>query len=277
MLLVVALTACTPPDRLPLDLRVMSFNIRYGTAPDGGDAWSFRDDFVADVIKTYRPDVLGVQEALRFQLDELHGLLPGYGEVGVGREDGGEQGEYAAILYDSLKVELVDQETFWLSDTPHEPGSTSWGNDYTRICTRATFMDRVSKRTFAVFNTHWDHVSQESREQSAELIMAVIRHRTRLRRVILTGDLNAGEKNPAFQRLIRQSRNGLVDTFRQLHPTADSVGTFNGFEGRTQGDKIDVVLASKDWTVSGATIDRSQRNGRYPSDHFPVTATIRLP
>lgn len=257
------------------DLRVMSFNIRYGTAQDGDDAWPHRRDLVFATIRDAAPHVVGVQEALAFQLDEIQQALPRYLRIGVGRDDGREAGEYAAILIDGERLDVVDQGTFWFSDTPGEPGSMHWGNRIARICTWARLRDLESGRAFYVYNVHWDHESQPSRERSAALLVERIASRDAPGDpVIVTGDFNAGESNPAFRALVND---GLADTFRAVHPERTDVGTFNGFRGATGGEKIDAVLASKEWTVIDAAIEQRNRDGRYPSDHFPVTATLRPP
>jgi endonuclease/exonuclease/phosphatase family metal-dependent hydrolase len=261
-------------------LRVMTFNIRYGTALDGQDAWPLRRGLALRVIRDFAPDVLGLQEALRFQLDEIEQALPQYGEVGVGRDDGVRAGEYAAILHDKGRLTLLDRGWFWLSDLPGVPGSMTWGNRYPRIVTWAHFSDRVSSATFYVFNTHWDHESQISREQSARLLRERIMARAVPEDpVLLTGDFNTGEDNPAFQTLTGSPGDThgtfpLVETFRALHPSAEQGGTFHAFHGGRGGAKIDAVLASPDWQVLAADIVHTNDNGRYPSDHFPVTATL---
>lgn len=282
-LFVCLVAACTsgesPPAKGSDDaaLRVMSFNVRYGTADDGDDSWPLRRDLVMRTIADFGPTVLGVQEALRFQLDEIADAFPGFGEVGVGRDDGAEAGEYAAILYDTGRLELLDSGTFWLSDTPEVVASTSWGNGITRIVTWARFRDMEGAddgATFYVFNAHWDHESQPSRLRSAGLMLERIAGRDPLDPVLVTGDFNAGESNAAFRALL--DGDDLRDTFRALHPEATATGTFNGFTGERSGDKIDAVLVSPDWMVTEATIVRSNDDGRYPSDHFPVTAVVRL-
>ena len=259
-------------------LRLMSFNIRYGTARDGADAWPRRRGLVAEVIREFRPGAGGLQEALHFQLVELEELLPAYDWVGVGRDDGAEAGEYAAILYRRDRLEVLDQGTFWFSDTPDIPGSTSWGNDLPRICTWARFRDRTRKETFLHFNVHWDHRSQASRERGAHLLLDRIR---RIRRqgepVVVTGDFNAGEDNPAFRTLLEDPDVPLRDTFRVLHPEEEAVGTFHGFRGDTEGEKIDAVLADPSWNVQEAAIQRWRQAGAYPSDHYPVTAVLGWP
>jgi len=257
------------------ELRVVTFNIRYGTAPDGDNAWPNRRGLVVEVIRDLHAAVLGVQEALGFQLDEISEALS-LEVVGVGRDDGVREGEFAAILVDPSRLDVLDHDTFWFSDTPETPGSASWGNRVTRICTWARLRDRASGRSFYLFNVHWDHESQPSRERSAGLLLERIAARDHPDEpVIVTGDFNAGEANPAFRKLIESPAVGLRDTYRELHPDARRVGTFNGFEGERDGDKIDAILVSEGWCVVEADIVRIARGGRYPSDHFPVRATVR--
>lgn len=260
-------------------LSVMTFNIRYGTAGDGPDAWTHRRDLVADIIRRHDPDVVGVQEALRFQLDFLLEQLPDYAYCGVGRSDGAEAGEFAAVLFRTDRMELIEQKTFWFSETPEAPGSTSWGNRIPRICTRALLRDRATDASFVLFNVHLDHQSQPSRYRSIQLLRERMASWIAVP-VIVTGDFNAGESSEEM-RLLRDGRPGtrdmpFVDTFRVRRPDADAVGTFNGFAGTRTGEKIDGIFARPDCTVLSAAILHDERDGRYPSDHFPVTATIRL-
>jgi endonuclease/exonuclease/phosphatase family metal-dependent hydrolase len=240
------------------------------------------------VIRDHSPDVLGSQEVLRFQLDELRDALSGYGEIGIGRDDGEEAGEYSAILYRTDRLRLIEHGTFWFSDSPTVPGTTSWGNSIPRICTWARFEDRRSGRAFYLYNLHLDHQSQASRERAVELLTEYVSNREYADPYVVTGDFNAGESNVAMRylrgevaRAHESSTNApeplrLRDTFRALHPTIADVGTFNGFEGTTTGEKIDAVLVSGEWKVLRATIIQAQENDRYPSDHFPVVATIAL-
>ena len=258
-------------------LRVMTFNVRYGTASDGQDAWPHRRAQLLRLVAGYDPAVLGLQEALKFQVDEIRAAMDEPGEVvGVGRDDGAEAGEYSAILYDRGRLTLLDQGTFWLSDTPTVPGSTSWGNRITRIATWARFRDPASDLSFYVVNTHWDHESQNARERSARQIVDWIAAHAAGQPLLLMGDFNAGEANPAFTTLLGADDPGvrLRDTFRAVHPNARPVGTYHGFTGGRTGEKIDAVLASPGWEVLDAAIVLANEDGRYPSDHFPVTATL---
>lgn len=252
----------------------MTFNIRYGTARDGEDSWSSRGRLVMALLRRQAPDVIGLQEALRFQLDEIGGSLPGYAEVGVGRDDGRTRGEYAAILYRADRFQATASGTFWFSDTPEVPGSMSWGNRITRICTWARLVERASGRAFYVFNVHLDHESAPSRERSATLLVERIARRSSPDPVVVTGDFNAGESDAPVRHLAER---GFIETFRARHPVAQDVGTFHGFRGGTTGAKIDFVFASPAWMVRAAAIDRTHQRNRYPSDHYPVTARLVLP
>lgn len=268
-----------------LRIQAMTFNIRYGTANDGPDHWEHRRHLVFDRIRQSRADVIGLQEALHFQIRQILDAVEGYASIGVGRDDGAYRGEFSNILYRTDRFRPDACGTFWLSDTPTVPGSTSWGNTITRICTWARLVEKDSGRAFYMFNVHLDHQSQPSREKSAALIARRIADRAHPNEpIILTGDFNAGEQNPAILYLKGKGSapDGgktpmiLVDSYRVLHPEAESVGTFNGFKGRTDGDKIDYVFVQPKTQVIDAEIDRTNEDGRYPSDHFPVTATVVL-
>lgn len=259
----------------PASLDVMSFNIRYGTANDGENRWEARRELLFEVIRDQNADVAGLQEALASQIDEIVAAVPSYGVIGVGRDDAARKGEYAAILYRRDRLHVAQSGTFWFSDTPDVPASKSWGNRITRICTWARLVDRGGK-AFWVYNVHLDHESQPSRERS----VALLRERIDARAfpgepVIVTGDFNVGEKNPALAALT--AGGAFVDTFRVAHPDEAPAGTFTGFRyGQTGGDKIDYIFVQPGASVLSAAIVRTSRGDRYPSDHFPVVARITL-
>jgi endonuclease/exonuclease/phosphatase family metal-dependent hydrolase len=270
------------------DWVVMSFNIRYAAANDGENNWDKRKDQACDVVRRHGPDLVGLQEALRSQIDDLRAALPEYGEIGVAREDGETKGEYSAILYRKDRFDVDGSGTFWLSDTPEVPGSITWGNACTRVCTWARLLPKSSGKPLYMFNTHLDHISQLSREKGIALIMSRLSRRKHPDPVVLTGDFNAGENNAVVRYLKGERRlevvsNGasqnplpLVDTFRLLHKDASDVGTAHGFKGGRTGNKIDYIFVQPGVEVLGAEILRDNRDNRYPSDHFPITAAIRF-
>jgi endonuclease/exonuclease/phosphatase family metal-dependent hydrolase len=276
--------AATP--NAPLD--VMSYNIRYGTANDGDNGWTKRREMLFALLRSENADLIGLQEALRSQVDEILAAVPGYAAVGVGRDDGKAAGEASTILFRATRFNVASSGTFWYSDTPELPGSKHWGNRITRVATWARLIDRDGS-AFYFFNTHLDHESQPSREKSTALLLDRITARAvPSEPVVVTGDFNSGESNAALKVLVGPdgpaavpatgaSAPPFVDTFRALHRDAKEVGTFTGFKfGSTTGDKIDYVLVTPGTTVLSSGIVRTAQDNRYPSDHFPVVARIQL-
>ena len=273
-----------PPDVEGKSLTIVSYNVRYGTANDGADHWSRRRGRLFELLAELDADLLGLQEALDFQIAEILAAQPRYAAVGVGRDDGRAAGEHAPILFDRERLRVADAGTFWFSDHPEVPGSATWGNRIPRIATWARFVDREGG-TFFHWNVHLDHQSQPSRERSTEMLASRIASRSPIDPVVITGDFNAGEDNAAMATLVdtpgydASPRSApFLDTFRVLFPTAESVGTFGGFDpAQTTGPKIDYVLVQPGASVLEAAIVRWHRDDRAPSDHFPVLARVRLP
>ncbi len=270
------------------NLLVMSFNIRDGNANDGENRWANRRGMVCDVIRRYEADLVGLQEAHRFQIDQIVETLPEYGWIGIGREDGQARGEHSAILYRKDRLGVADAGTFWFSDTPEVPGSITWGNACTRICTWGRFVHESSGQAFTLYNLHLDHVSQPSREKSAALLARQIDERADDDPVIVTGDFNAGEHNYVIRYLtgrmalalddgrVSRMSTPLVDTYRLVYPGAAPAGTFNGFQGDRSGDRIDYIFVQPGVQVLDAKIIYDNENGRYPSDHFPIVALLSV-
>jgi endonuclease/exonuclease/phosphatase family metal-dependent hydrolase len=253
-------------------IRAMTFNIRFSTAADGENSWPNRRELLLDVVREANPQILGMQEALRDQLDLILEKFPHYSAVGVGREQDG-AGEYSPLVYDRTRFDVLESETFWLSNTPTVRASKSWGNEITRICTWARLLDRTSNQVIRVYNTHWDHVSQPARLKSGELIAKRLRIAAKNEPLIVMGDFNVDTNNPAREPLAEA---GLRDSFAEVHPQQANEGTFHAFTGKSNSGKIDAILVSQQWQVLDAAIIKSERDGRFPSDHFPVTATLQL-
>jgi endonuclease/exonuclease/phosphatase family metal-dependent hydrolase len=278
-LILAASLALAAQSREAPPVSVMTFNIRYATDRDAENRWTARRRMLTDLLRKQNPDLIGVQEALDAQLSDILRAVPGYAVAGVGRDDGREAGEYSAILFRSSRFRVAEAGTFWFSATPEAIASRTWGNRIPRICSWARLIDQNGQPLW-MYNVHLDHESQPSREESVRLLLQRIRSRSDASEpVIVTGDFNVGEGNPALEPLVGRSAGSppFVDTFRMLHPDEKEVGTYTAFEfGRTKGDKIDYVLVEPGTEVLRAEILRFSRNKRYPSDHFPVTASIRL-
>ncbi len=280
--LLLLLIASTTVAADPTPVRVMSFNIRYGTARDGDDHWDKRKQFLADTIAAFDPDLLGTQETLAFQRDYLAEKLTGYEAFGVGRDDGQEKGEMAALLFRKERFEKTGGGHFWLSDKPDTVGSKGWDAALPRIATWVKLTDRTDPKGKPVLflNTHFDHLGKKARAESAKFIRAWLGEREASCRVVVTGDFNAGEGSDPYTALFADADgkpSPVIDTFRTLHPTrGKEEGTFNGFKATAiTGERIDWIAASRDWNVRLAGIDRTVKDGRVPSDHFPVTAVLR--
>jgi endonuclease/exonuclease/phosphatase family metal-dependent hydrolase len=260
------------------EIRVMSYNIRYGTARDGVNHWSKRKDFLVDTIKKYDPDLLGTQETLADQRDYLAKALPGYGLLAAGRDDGKEKGEMAALYWREARFEKTDGGHFWLSETPDKVGSRGWDAALPRIVTWVKLKDRKAPdaKPLLYLNTHFDHKGVKARLESAKLIREKMAKLGEGCDVILTGDFNAAEGSAPYKALFADA-SPLVDTFRVAHPTpSKEEGTFSGFKAdATRGARIDWIGVSSVWKVLGAGIDRTAKDGRTPSDHFAVTAEVR--
>jgi endonuclease/exonuclease/phosphatase family metal-dependent hydrolase len=267
------------PSTAPLDVEIMSFNIRYGTAKDGPNGWVHRSEMVLDVLRERGPDIVGLQEALQFQLDEIEEALPWFSHVGVGRDDGKTAGEFAAILYDERRFSVAGEGTFWFSSTPDTPGSMSYGNQLPRICTWAKLTDRVTGRSLYVYNLHLDYAAAESRMPSVRQLMERIEADATDAPVVITGDFNMDESAPEVRLITDRPADAAlrwVDSYRVLFPDRALSGTFGNFRGNRNHWKVDFVFVPAAAQVVSAEIVHDNMNGRYPSDHFPVTTRLRI-
>jgi endonuclease/exonuclease/phosphatase family metal-dependent hydrolase len=263
------------------DVRVMSFNLRYGTAKDGENHWDKRKEFLVETIQAFRPDLLGTQETLGFQRDYLAEKLPEYESLGVGRDDGKSTGEMCALFYRRDRFEKVDGGHFWLSETPEKVGSKSWDSSLPRMVTWVQLKDRLADdQRITFFNTHFDHRGMVARLESAKLIRRKLAEVGDGGALVLTGDFNADEGSKPYEALFAEAErqaSPVVDSFRVFTPTkGDDEGTFSAFNAtHVGGNRIDWIGVSRDWQIVSAAIDRTARNGRTPSDHYPVTAILR--
>lgn len=275
-------SAASQTGKATTDLRVMSYNIRYGTAKDGENHWDKRKEFLVETIKAFNPDLLGTQETLAFQRDYLAEQLSGYEVLGVGRDDGKEAGEMAALYFKRARFEKLDGGHFWLSETPTVPGSKSWDTSLTRMVTWVKLRDKLQPKAkpLMYFNTHFDHRGEQARVESAKLIRRKVEEAVKTCRVIVIGDFNAGEDSgphQAFFGVVDGKPSLMRDAFRVTHLKREAnEGTFSAFKAEaTSGPRIDWIGVSADWDVLKAEIDRTAREGRTPSDHFAMTAVIR--
>ncbi len=273
-----------------VELRLMTFNVRYESPNDlDARAWRNRIPGVVRMIRRLEPDCIGVQEAEHGQVADLWASLPDYEFFGVGRDDGSRAGEYAGIFYrkDRFRQDPADCGTFWLSDTPEVPGSRSWGNEIPRTAAWVRLIDLATGRGFYLYNTHWDHRNQASRERASLLMAARIDSRKRADEpVAAIGDFNSNETNPGLIYLTgRRSRvageervwaNGLLDTYQALRSGEADRRTLHLWSGSREGAlKVDHIMVSRGAEIVEAAIVSEEKP--VVSDHFPVVARIRFP
>jgi len=259
---------------LSQDLKIMSYNIKLDYPKEGKNSWTNRKPFMVNQIKFYEPDVLGVQEAMPNQMKDLDSLLTDYSFVGVGRDDGKDEGEYSAIFYKKSDLEVVKSSTFWLSQTP-EKVSMGWDAVCNRVCTYALFQHKKTKETFWVFNTHFDHVGEVAREKSAALILKKINTlNTKNYPVLLMGDFNLEPDSKPIQIIT-----STLDDSKNIAKLAfGPEGTFNGFHfNKTVKRRIDYIFVTKSSIlVKKYAVLSDNWDLKYPSDHLPVFITFQF-
>lgn len=252
------------------ELKVMSYNIRLGSANDGENSWDFRKEKVPELIGYYEPDFLGMQEVQKMQLDCLLENLSQYQFIGLPRENG-EFAEYSCIFYNAEKFKVLEYKTFWLSETPNEM-SKGWDAACHRIVTYGLFQDKKSKQKFWIANTHLDHIGMNAREESAKMLVQLVNKLKAKKDIpfILTGDFNA-EPN---DKIISILKDALVDsyTISNKKPYGPK-GTWNGFKFKEVVEKrIDYIFYTKEKSleVDSISIIDDFYDFKYPSDHLPV-------
>lgn len=265
-------SGCNLPDKQRID--VMSFNIRYDNPKDGIFSWDHRKDMVYWTIKTYKPDVLGLQEVLKGQLDELEDALTDYNWVGSGRDDGQEKGEYVPIFYRKDRFAKADEGAFWLSEEPEVPGSMGWDAACTRMVSWVKLIDINSGYSFYFFNTHFDHMGEEARKKSALLLNDSVRRIASLKPVIITGDFNCAADSEAYEIIRRLFDDAREEALKNVEPLPT---TYLGFPANLEEENIiDHIFLSPHFGTKEYEIAAENTGGYFPSDHLPIWASLEL-
>jgi len=254
------------------DLKVMTYNIRLSVDSDKENSWNNRKNETMALMSYYHPDYFGVQEAVPQQMTDIKTTLTDYDYVGVGRDDGKNQGEYSAIFYDKNKLEVIKSGTFWLSETPEKP-SKGWDAAYNRVCTYAFFKIKKTGKQFLAMNLHFDHVGDVARVNSAKLILEKIKElNPKNLPLTLTGDFNLTDDSEPIK-IISKS---LTDSYyHSKKPHYGPKGTWQNFDINTPStERLDYVFVKGFDVLSNRTINDRRENLLYPSDHFPVLTEI---
>lgn len=256
-------------------IKVMTFNLRFGTAPDGPNHWNNRKDMVLEVIKNYDPDLLGTQECLDFQAKYIAEQIPTYAVIGRGREKDGSS-EQTAVFYKKDLWDVLETKFLWLSETPEEPGSKSWDTACTRIVTWLKLKHRSSGKELLYINTHLDHKSKMARQKGAELISERVKQEGEGKTVIITGDFNAVAENSEPWKIF--ANNGFNDSWLKAAEKVGPPVTWCGFKDPEPDstNRIDWILYQGPIQPLKCETVVYKKDGRYPSDHFPVVTVFKL-
>ncbi len=298
-LLVLVAAACTSPQK-PAEMNVATYNLRLSNLGDSlqGDGWGQRAPYVAKLIQYHEFDIFGTQEGKHHQLEDLKAMMPEYEYIGVGRDDGAQGGEYAAIFYKPERFELLDSGNFWLSEDTTQPNK-GWDAECIRVCTWGKFLDKLSGNTFVHFNLHMDHIGVVARAESAKLILEKIKALPEKLPVMLSGDFNVDQLNESY--LLLQNSGILSDAYTTADMVYANNGTFNAFQPDAMTEeRIDHIFLSPEFKVKKYgiltdtyrspadetdTVDTSnfpkevglmKYTARTPSDHFPVAIRVEL-
>jgi endonuclease/exonuclease/phosphatase family metal-dependent hydrolase len=254
-------------------IKVLSYNIRYDNPNDGENTWAIRKEFLCSQLAFYEPDVFGIQEALPNQVTAISTFLPEYKYAGIGR-DGIGKGESSNIFFKKDKFKVLEQNTFWLSETP-EIISKGWDAALNRICTYVLLTDKKTKKTFWVLNTHLDHMGVLARTNSISLILSKISElNIKNYPVIFMGDFNS---EPTEERIVNLKKRMIDSQDISEQKTFGPEGTFNGFKHNEAVTKrIDYIFLSKEnkLSVKKYAVLSDSKNLKYPSDHLPVYVEI---
>ena len=252
------------------DLKVMSYNIRMGTAKDGTNSWEYRYPATALMLKDQMPDVFGVQEAFNFQIKFIEENFKDYDCVGVGRDNGKSEGEHMSIFWNKKNVKMLKWGTFWLSETPEKP-SKGWDAKCKRTATWALMKDKKSGRKYYFVNTHLDHRGAEARRKGLELIVSRIDEiNPKGYPMILTGDFNIKPDNEALVGLEQR-----MQSARKIAPKTDNNATFNNW-GKAKSDMVIDYIYVSGFSACPEyhTITEKYGTWKYVSDHYPIYAKL---
>lgn len=257
-------------NRKVASVNVASYNLRMDTKSDSLNAWPYRKESMKDLIRFYDFDIFGTQEGFKHMLDNLKEMSD-YDYVGVGRDDGKDAGEHSAIFYKKSKLQLLDSGNFWYSETPDVPGLGWDATCCNRICSWGKFRDIKSGKVFFMFNSHYDHEGKVARRESSKLLLKKIRTiADKNVPVFVTGDFNASPDEEPMK--IIEQDGMLKDSYKvSRQKPYGTYGTFNAFKPAAETNpRIDYIWVTDNIIVNKYGTLNDMKNGRYPSDHFPI-------
>jgi len=278
-LLLISLFFITSCNTKPLELNVMTFNIRLDVASDSLNSWQYRKDVAAQAVRTNDIDILGMQEVLANQMNDLKERLPEYAAVGVGRDDGVDRGEFSPLFYKKDKFTEIESGTFWVSETPEIAGSKGWDASYIRVATWAILKEKeTGKQVFAI-NTHLDNDGLIARKEGGNLIIKKAQELGKGLPIILTGDFNDTPDSEAIKNIIDTTHpNYLIDTKSIAVKKSGTDWTFHDFGRLPENERplIDYIFISNKIKIQDYIVLPDMIDGIYVSDHKPVVAKLTI-
>lgn len=262
-----------------IKVNVMSFNIRLDNPGDSLNNWKYRKDVAAQIIKDQNIDIVGTQEVLHNQLQDLLERLPGYTSVGVGREDGKEKGEYSALFYKKDRFDEVESGTFWLSETPEVAGSKGWDGACERVASWAILKEKETGKQIFAINTHLDHIGEVARQEGVTLLINRAKELSKGLPVIITGDFNAEHESNVIKHVLDENNSLQLFDSRTLSFAEDAAEwTFHDFGRLPENERpyIDYIFVSKGILVDEYRVMDEKLNDIYLSDHCPIVARLTI-
>ncbi|PSP54187.1 endonuclease [Halobacteriales archaeon QH_7_68_42] len=259
-------------------VRVCTYNVRRDVDEDGRFAWDGRREAVASTLRFHRPDVVGLQEPLGEQYDDLRESLPAYEWVGRPRY-GGEEGEYCPVGYRAGRFERVAGDTFWLSETPDEAGRVGWDATYPRIATWVRLRDRRTAEALTYCNTHLDHEGPRARVEAARLLVERVGDLREGGSAVVAGDCNATPDEEPYRVLAGEGGNEspLADArTASPHPPHGPATTRTDYESLRPDRRIDHVFVVDCGVAHYGVAADVAPDGSYPSDHLPVVVDLTV-
>jgi endonuclease/exonuclease/phosphatase family metal-dependent hydrolase len=259
-------------------INVLTYNIRLANPDDAPNTWDARKQKVFTIIRDSKPDVFGLQEPLHVQLQDMEYAFPDYKRVGVGRDDGKEAGEYSPLFFNEHKYKMLSSGTFWLSQTPAIPGSRGWDAACNRVITWVQLKDYKEGKTFFVFCTHFDHMGETARRNSAKLLLHSVDSLAGNAPVIVLGDFNSEPGSEPYRLITAKSDpKHLIDSREICKKPVGPKYTYTGFKvGVQPGERIDYIFLKNNVKVLSFRVNNKNNGDFYPSDHLPVSATLEL-
>lgn len=263
----------------PLELNVMTFNIRLDVPSDSLNSWQYRKDNAAEMVRMNDVDILGMQEVLLNQMNDLKERLPQYTAIGVGREDGADKGEFSPIFYKKDRFSAIESGTFWVSETPELAGSKGWDASYIRVATWAILKEKATGKEIFAINTHLDNDGLIARKEGGNLLLKKAEELGKGLPIVLTGDFNDTPQSEAIKNITDTSKtNHLLDSKTIALKTSGTDWTFHNFGRLAESERplIDYIFVSKQIKVQDYVVLPDTLNGTFVSDHKPVLSKITI-